>query len=128
MSNSALKTVITQVAGEALAKYRFVVQDPHNAQRVVYPTADGMKCLGVTDDSQRINFPVAICLGGGTTWIQAHGSISRGDLLIAKETTGKADVYAGGSGQYEICAVALEDGSADDLVKVMIVHDSRHVA
>ena len=72
------------LAGEALTPY-YLVRFSATAKTVIHPTAQNEACIGVYDDedASASGDYVAICLGGGITWMIASGSVTQGDLLIA---------------------------------------------
>lgn len=128
MSTSAMKSVISRIANGALTKAYFVIQHPTTEKYVLHPTADNMSCVGILDDAaDAAGDHVAVHIDGGTTYAIAEGSITLGNLLIAK-SGGKVATCAGTTGTWNIVAEALEGAANGERVSIRLRFEKFYVA
>jgi len=113
--------IMSFIAGEAITERYCVIQDPDNADKVLLPTADNMKCIGFADDAQATaGLHVAVHTSGGYRLAVADGDITKDDLLICADGGKvKTDPATGSTTSY-IVGQALEDGTDGNQIRILV--------
>lgn len=99
-------------------KLGFAVKSSGTSKTVIVGTANAV-CIGILTNDNTSGKAVGVALDGEVCLAKLGGSVSYGDFLKA-DSAGKL-VVAGGTGDDNVIAQALQGGSANDLAEVVIV-------
>lgn len=86
-------------------------------KEVIVATANAA-CLGILTNDGEENEAVAVALPGELVKVMLGGAVSTGDDL--KATTNGVLIEAGGSGDDNVIATALEDGASGDRIYAVV--------
>lgn len=105
-------------AGEDLTdKIGYAVVANGTNKEIALATANAV-CLGILTNDGIENEAVAVALPGEICKVKLGGAVSTGDDL--KVTTNAVLIEAGGSGDDNVIATALEDGASGDRIYAVV--------
>ncbi len=111
------------IAKVALLKHQAVILDTSVRGQVDLPGGANAYVIGFAVNSAAAGQEVAVQLGGVAKAISGDTSIAIGDFVMAEGTDGKLKKYAADNTLQIACGVALDAGSAEDVViEVLITH------
>ena len=112
----AIKSYIA--GGDLTGKVGYAVKSNGTSKTVVVGTANAV-CTGILTNDNVSGKPVAVA-NVGEVCLAKLGASASFDGFLKADSAGKL-VPAGGTGDDNVIAQALQDGSANDLIEVVIV-------
>ena len=113
-------TIKTFIAGENLTdKIGYAVIASATNKQVLLADDANDACLGILTNDGVANEAVGVALVGEVCKAKLGGAVEHGNELKAAD--GGALVVAGGTGDDNVIAIALQDGASGDLIYVNVV-------